>query len=131
MARGKAGFHKHQDSHIRQSGSSSRLKGEVQAMLEAELKRLKKSMKLGYELTVLWVPNGNSKLSGEVRGDRIYIYDKDEEVALETLKHEFIDQAISKVIEPYKEVTNRLIAMINEDAYKKKEKLVNALERLA
>ena len=91
---------------------------------------MKKILKLGYELQVLWVPKDNSKLSGEVRGCYIYVYDEDEEVALETLKHEFLDYAISRVIEPYKEVTNRLIALINEEAYKKKEKLVDALSRL-
>jgi len=46
---------------------------------------------------------------------------------LGTSRHGFLDYAISKTIEPYKEVTNRLIALINEDAYKRKEKLVEAL----
>jgi hypothetical protein len=55
------------------------------------------------------------------------VYDEDGEVALETLKHEFVDHAISRIIEPYKEVTNRLIDLINEDAYKRKEKLVETL----
>ena len=58
--------------------------------LEAELERLKKILKLGYELKVRWIPNNNSRISGEVRGDYIYLYDEDKEVALETLKHEFI-----------------------------------------
>jgi hypothetical protein len=34
------------------------------------------------------VPNSNSKLSGDIRGDCIYVYDEDEEDALETLKHD-------------------------------------------
>jgi len=45
-------------------------------------------------------------------------------------KHEFIDYAISKTIEPYKEVTTRLISIINEDAYKRKERLVESLCQL-
>ena len=102
----------------------------LQKRLEEELERLKRVLRLGYELEVRWIPNGNSKLSGEVKGDFIYIYDRDEELALETLKHEFIDYAISKVIEPYKEVTNRLIALINENAYQRKEKLVESLCQL-
>jgi len=102
----------------------------VQKRLETELEKLKRILKMGYELKVLWIPNSNSKLSGEVRGDCIYIYEDDEGVAVETLKHEFIDYAISKVIEPYREVTNRLISIINEDAYKKKEKLVDCLCQL-
>jgi hypothetical protein len=109
---------------------SDSMKREVQTKLEAELERLMKILRLGYELRVFWVPDSNSKCSGEVRGTCIYLYNEDENDALETLKHEFIDWAISNAIEPYKEVTNRLIAMINEDAYTRKEKLVNALERL-
>jgi len=71
-----------------------------------------------------------SRVSGEVRGDYIYVYDDDKEVALDTLKHEFVDYAISKVIEPYKDVTNRLIAIINDIAYTRKEKLVEKLTQL-
>ena len=105
-------------------------KHDFQKELEAELERLKKILKLGYELKVRWIPNNNSRISGEVRGDYIYLYDEDKEVALETLKHEFVDYAISKVIEPYRKVTNRLIALINEDAYKRKERLVEVLTQL-
>ena len=102
----------------------------LQARLAEELERLKRNLKMGYELKVWWVPNSNSNLSGEVRGDSIYIYEEDEDTAVATLKHEFIDYAISKVIEPYREVTNKLISLINEDAYKRKEKLVEALCQL-
>ena len=36
----------------------------------------------------------------------------------------------AKAIEPYREVTNRLIKMMNEDAYQRKEEIVQALTRL-
>lgn len=52
------------------------------------------------------------------------------DTALGTLKHEFIDYAISQLTEPYKEVTNKLISFINEDAYRRKEKVVEARTRL-
>ena len=106
------------------------IKYDFQRELEEELERLKKILKLGYELKVRWIPNINSRIYGEVKGDYIYLYGEDKEIALETLKHEFIDTAISKIIEPYKDVTNRLISLINEDAYKKKEKLVESLCQL-
>jgi len=109
---------------------TSRVQHNLQRKLEAKLEQLKKILKLGYELKVRWTPNNTSKLSGEVKAETIHIYDINEETAIETLKHEFIDYAISKVIEPYKEVTNKLIMLINEDAYKKKEKLVEALCKL-
>ena len=102
----------------------------LQKRLEEELKRLKSILKLGYELNIRWIPGNDSRLSGEVKGETIYVYDEEEELALETLKHEFIDYAISKVIEPYKEVTNKLITLINEEAYKRKEKVIGALVRM-
>ena len=102
----------------------------TQKKLEDELERLKKILKLGYELKVRWLPNDKLRISGEVKGEYIYVYDEDMEVALETLKHEFLDYAISMIIELYTEVTNKFISIINEDAYKKKERLVNSLIRL-
>jgi len=105
-------------------------KRDIQRKLEDELERLKKRLRLGYELGVIWVPTSNKNLSGEVKGTFIYVYDRDEEVALATLKHEFIDFAISKVVEPYKELTNKLISLHNEDAYRRKEKPVEALTQL-
>ena len=70
------------------------------------------------------------EMSGEVRGNAVYVYERDYEEAVKTLRHELIDYLVSRAIEPYKEVTNRLIKMVNEDAYKKKEKVVEALSRL-
>lgn len=70
------------------------------------------------------------RLSGEVNGDCIYVYEEEEKPALETLRHEFLDYAISQTIEPYKEIANRLILMMNDGAYRRKEKLVEALSQL-
>jgi len=99
----------------------------LQGVLEKELEQLKRRFCMSYELKVVWIPDGNEKLSGEVRGDTVYIYEDNEKKALETLRHEFLDYAISEVIEPYKNMTNKLILLINEEAYKRKEMLVNAL----
>jgi hypothetical protein len=104
----------------------TRLKS-LQNILEEELERLKRLLKMGYELKVVWLPNNDSNLSGEVKGETIYVYEEDHEKALETLRHEFLDYAISQVIEPYRQVTNKLIVLINEEAYKRKEKLTEAL----
>lgn len=103
----------------------------VQERLEAELERLQAFSGLGAGLEVIWVPCNRNVLSGEVKGNSIYIYDEDEQKALETLWHEFIDYCVSKAIEPYKEVTNKLIALINEEAYKRKEQVVEAITRLS
>lgn len=99
----------------------------LQLVLEAELERLKRKLCMGYELKVVWIPNGNDKLSGEVKGETIFVYEESENKAIETLRHEILDYIVSKVIEPYKEVTNKLINLINEEAYKRKEKLIEKL----
>jgi anaerobic ribonucleoside-triphosphate reductase len=102
----------------------------LQTVLEAELERLKRKLQMGYELKVIWIPNGSDKLSGEVKGETIFIYEESERQAVETLRHEVLDYAIGKVIEPYKEVTNKLIQVINEEAYRRKEKLIEQLLNL-
>ena len=102
----------------------------IQARLEGELERLKGKLGMGHELRVVWSPDNDSNLSGEVRGETIYIYEEELDKALETLRHEFLDYAISKVIEPYRQVCNKLIVLINEEAYRRKERLVENLGRL-
>jgi len=95
-----------------------------------ELERLKKISGLGLRLKVVWEPRTECQLSGEVKNGTIYVYDVEEERAVGTLRHEFLDYCISQVIEPYKRVTNSLISMINEDAYRIKEGTVQGLVKL-
>lgn len=101
----------------------------LQNALEEELERLKRLLKMGYELKVVWLPNGNPNLSGEVKGETIYVYEEELEKALETLRHEFLDYEISQIIEPYKQVANSLILILNKYAYERKEKLIEALTK--
>jgi len=69
--------------------------------LEKELKRLKQCLDLDLDLKVVYTPNADKALSGEVKGSGILIYESDEEEALKTLRHEVIDYLISQTIEPY------------------------------
>jgi len=98
--------------------------------LEEELNRLKQKLGLGFELNVKWLPSKNEKLEGEVNGSCIYIYANNIDEAIKTLRHEFFDYLICKVLEPYKEIANRLIQFVNLELYKEKEKLVKALSQL-
>ena len=100
------------------------------AKLEEELKRLQQISNLGLGLRVAWVPSPEKALSGEVKGNIIYIYEEDGQKAIEVLRHEVLDHLVSKAIEPYRMVTNELIKLINRDSYKKKEKIVEALCQL-
>ncbi|GAI02015.1 unnamed protein product, partial [marine sediment metagenome] len=103
--------------------------------LESELERLKRLLNLGHELKLEWRPGRvkhfrGKQLSGEVLGDTIYIYEGNEEKALSTLGHELLDYAVCRVIEPYKSITNKLISDMNEEAYRKKKKLIERLSTL-
>jgi hypothetical protein len=96
----------------------------------AELERLKRLFGLGFELNLVWEPSPDKSLSGEVKNSSICVYEVDERKAVETLRHEFLDYCVCLAIEPYKEVTNRLIRMMNDEAYKRKERVVEALIKL-
>jgi len=98
--------------------------------LEEELERLKRKFNMGYELKVVWVPNESERLCGEVKEETVFIYEKDLSKALKTLKHEFLDYTVTQVIEPYKEVTNIFIRLLNRKACKQKEALVEKLSEL-
>jgi hypothetical protein len=102
----------------------------VEDRLRVELKRLQTLLGLTQDLKVVCMPDTDKAVSGEVRDGTIYIYEADVAKAVQTLRHELLDYLVSQAVEPYREVTNRLIKMINEDAYKRKEKVVEALTRL-
>lgn len=98
--------------------------------LEAELEQLKKFFEMGLELKVLWKPSADGALLGEVKNNLICLYEEDGEKAVDTLRHEFLDYCVSQAIDPYRKVTNKLIAMINEEAYLRKERIVESLTKI-
>ena len=103
----------------------------TQRRLEKELRRLKRGLNAGYNLRVRWIPDEESKLSGEVKGTVIYVYEEDEVEAIETLKHEFIDHHITKeIVEPLVEYVNMQKSLIERLIYKRKEGLVDSLSKL-
>ena len=98
--------------------------------LEAELERLRMVSGLGLELKVVWKPNPEGPLAGEVKDNLMYLYVEDEEKAVQTLRHEFLDYCVSQAIEPYRQVTNMMIRILNKDAYRRKERIVEGLVKL-
>ena len=106
-----------------------------QEKLEAELRRLQETFRVGWNLKVRWLPCedkpksplGNNPLSGQIVGNTIYIYEKEESQALDTLIHEFFDWLVSTRIEkPYKQLINKLIEFFEGQMYLEKEKLVES-----
>lgn len=106
------------------------MSSQTEVKLQEELERLKRLSKLVSKLSVSWEPTSNGPLSGEVRNNIIRIYESDERKAMEVLYHEFIDYAVSLAIEPYKEVINELIKLLNKSAYRRKEDVVEGLKGL-
>ena len=103
----------------------------MQRSLEEELNRLKQATSLGQDLGVKWVLDSGTNLSGEVRGDVIYVHEESEAKALETLKREFIDHSISKeLIEPLVEYVNLQKSLMESLIYKRKERLLHKLTKL-
>lgn len=100
------------------------------AILKKELERLKELTNLDEDLKVVWIPLVNSNKEGNVNGKTIYIYSTTILEAKRTLRHEFIDYLICKAIEPYLNLVNALMSLISEHAYRKKEKVVEALLRV-
>ena len=104
---------------------------DVQAKLEDELRRVERRLRLSLGLTVVWRHQPSNPLSGEVRGDTVYVYDEDPEKALETLRHEVIDHLItSRIVKPLVGLVNLLIKDKEAEVYRDKERLVEALANL-
>jgi hypothetical protein len=106
------------------------MNSKTELKLQKELDRLKNLSKLGSKLRVAWAPSSNGPLSAEVRNNVIHIYESDESKAVDVLQHEFVDSVVSSVLEPYKEVVNELIRLLNKNAYRQKEDVVEGLKRL-
>jgi hypothetical protein len=113
------------ERHQGAAGSQS-----IQKRLEEELQWLKHSTGICQDVNVLWVPSADKALSGEVKAKNIIVYEPNESEALKTLRHEFIDYCLCQAIVPYKEVTNALVKLVNDDAYRRKEIVVEALTGL-
>ncbi len=103
----------------------------VQNKLEEELQRILTKLQLNLNLKVVWTPDPPNSLSGEVRGNTIYIYEVEEEKALQALRHEVIDHLItSKIVKPLTDLINLLIKAKEAEIYKEKEKIVETLSKI-
>ncbi len=118
-----------QDLQHREKNSDG--KGRVEARLDEELERFGVKLGLNREFRVVWMPNSDSGFSGEVRGDTIYIYEAEEDKALQALRHELIDHLItSRLVKPLVNLVNLLIKSREAEIYTEKEKLVEMLLRM-
>jgi hypothetical protein len=102
----------------------------VQNKLEEELKRILTKLGLNLDLRVVWTPDPPNSLSGEVKGNTIYIYEVEEEKAIQALRHEVVDHLItSRIVKPLVDLINLLIKAREAEIYKEKEKLVEIFSK--
>lgn len=103
----------------------------MEARLKDELERLGAKLGLNRELRVVWMPNAVDGLSGEVKGNTIYVYEAEVDKAFQALRHELIDHLItSRIVKPLVELVNLLIKSRESEIYEEKERLVEMLSRL-
>ena len=96
--------------------------------LEKELETLKKITGTGMDLRLQWLPLEEPEKHGEVKGETIFIYNKDEEMAFRTLRHEFFDYMISKnIVDPLVMYINIQKSLIDKLIYERKEFIVEKL----
>jgi hypothetical protein len=62
--------------------------GAVQNKLEEELQIILTKLELNLDLRVVWTPDPSNSLSGEVRGNTIYIYEVEGKKPYKPLRHE-------------------------------------------
>jgi len=97
-------------------------------LLEEELENLKKLTGMGSYLRFLWIPLEDPDRHGEVKCDVIILYDKDEEVAVRTLRHEFFDHLITKeIVNPLVKYINLQKNLIDSLIYERKEFFVEKI----
>ncbi|MBS7638799.1 hypothetical protein KEJ49_07995 [Candidatus Bathyarchaeota archaeon] len=113
-------------------GVGSGSAGRVEARLRRELRRLQARYGLGLRLQeVRWLPTEDRGLSGEVKGNTVYIYDPDPAEALKTLRHEVLDHHLtSEILEPLVGLINLQKSAIERLIYRRKEEFIEKLERV-
>ncbi len=96
--------------------------------LREELENLKRKTGMGSYLGILWIPLEDPDRHGEVKGDVIILYDKDEEVAVRTLRHEFFDHLITReIVDPLVNYINLQKNLIDKLIYERKEAIVEKM----
>ena len=99
-----------------------------------ELANLKKRLNLDDRLEVRWIPqyikrsSDGGELRGEVLGETAYLYDETEQDAIQTLKHEVLENLIVRENEEhYIVMINSMVEAFNTIQRKKRENLVQKL----
>ena len=106
-------------------------KSNKETLLAEELRRIEEKLGLSLGLKLRWVPDPTKPYSGEVRDGCIFIYEGDEQRAIQALRHEVLDHLLSsRIVKPLVDIINLLIKCKESEIYAEKEKLVDILSKL-
>jgi alcohol dehydrogenase class IV len=86
--------------------------------------------RLGITLTVVWTPNSNKPIHGEIKQNILYVYDEQQSDALATFIHEVIEFKLKEMTKVYRELVNSLIGGYEKLAYQEKEKFIEFIPKL-
>lgn len=107
---------------------AARVRG--QRILEADLRR-SQDRGLGEGLRrVVWAPLGRRDIEGEVKADVVLVYANRLQAARRVLVHEVVHHGVGHAQEPYIQLANALVQLVNRTAHARAEKLCNALEEM-
>jgi len=107
----------------------------VEAELESELKRLKRNVGMGFEVSVMWLPGtvkhkDGKQLQEEVSGDTILIYTQEPSETIHLLAHGFAEWILNQHTKRYRLLINKLIELFEQIQYEEKERIIQALTKL-
>lgn len=96
---------------------------QTQSKNESKLQtRMQKALyRLNLPLQVVWAPNENMPVHGEIKQYTIYIYDKNQKDALATFEHEVYEYKFKEVTRLYRSMVNSLLDVIEKETYARKE----------
>jgi len=105
-------------------------RADVPRRLQDEFRRLQ-GLGLGTSLhTVSWRPGGRQDVDAEVIGLTAHVYATNQKAAVVALRHEMFHFELVACAAPYVRVINRLLSEVNEEVYRRQERLAEALAEL-
>lgn len=83
--------------------------------------------RLGVPLRAHWVKDSSKSVHGEIKENKLLIYDENESEAWQTFTHELVEFKLQKLTKIYRAMINSLIDGYEKLTYQEKERFVDGL----
>ena len=104
------------------------LKGDKKSEIVVRMQKMLD--RLGIPLMISWNPNPNMAVHGEIKGNSLFVYDKELDEAWATFMHEVVEFKLKQVTRVYRTLINNLIEGYEKLAYQEKEEFVEFIPKL-